>query len=118
VLERSGIVFAWMGPEESTPPPLAPFDCFTAPGSHTFAFKGLWSCNWLQAFEVGIDPAHASFLHRFFEDESLDDVYGKQFRGASAGTIGGERWPMTRVMREFDRPEISFWHATHDPAPA
>ena len=107
VLERSGILLAWLGPEGSTPPPLANFDCFTAPGTHTFAFKGLWSCNWLQAFEVGIDPAHASFLHRFFEDESLEAVYGRQFRGASAGAVDGERWPMTRVMREFDQPSIS-----------
>lgn len=108
VLEKSGVLFAWLGPEGSTPPPLADFDCFTAPGTHTFAFKGLWSCNWLQAFEVGIDPAHASFLHRFFEDESLDEAYGRQFRGASAGAVDGERWPMTRVMREFDQPDISF----------
>jgi phthalate 4,5-dioxygenase oxygenase subunit len=107
VQERSGILFAWMGPEGSTPPPLPAIDCFEAPGTHTFAFKGLWHCNWLQAFEVGIDPAHASFLHRFFNDASLEDTYGKQFRGASAGEIDGEKWPMTRVMREFDQPDIS-----------
>jgi hypothetical protein len=97
-----------MGAEGSTPPPLPELDCFKAPGTHTFAFKGLWHCNWLQAFEVGIDPAHASFLHRFFNDASLEDTYGKQFRGASAGEIEGEKWPMTKVMREFDQPEISF----------
>jgi phthalate 4,5-dioxygenase len=57
---------------------------------------------------VGIDPAHASYLHRFFEDESLEGSYGRQFRGASAGDVQGERWPMTRVMRELDQPEISF----------
>ena len=108
VQERSGILFAWMGPEGSTPPPLPAIDCFQAPGTHTFAFKGLWRCNWLQAFEVGIDPAHASFLHRFFNDASLEDTYGKQFRGASAGEIDGEKWPMTRVMREFDQPDIAF----------
>lgn len=104
--ERSGVLFGWFGPEGQTPPPMPALDCFEAPGTHTFAFKGLWHCNWLQAFEVGIDPAHASYLHRFFEDGSLDDTYGKQFRGASAGEVGGERWPMTRVMREFGRPEI------------
>ena len=108
VQERSGILFAWMGAEGSTPPPLPEVDCFKAPGTHTFAFKGLWHCNWLQAFEVGIDPAHASFLHRFFNDASLEDTYGKQFRGASAGEIEGEKWPMTKVMREFDQPDISF----------
>ncbi|MCY7317996.1 MAG: Rieske 2Fe-2S domain-containing protein [Ramlibacter sp.] len=111
VLERSGIVFAWLGQESTTPPPFPEFDCFAAPASHTFAFKGLWNANWLQAFEVGIDPAHPSFLHRFLNDVALDEVgdnaAGKQFRSAAAGEIGGEHWPMTRIMREFHQPEIS-----------
>ena len=110
---RSGVVMAWLGPEGATPPPLPALDCFVAPDSHTFAFKGLWHCNWLQSFEVGIDPAHASYLHRFFFDESLDDSYGKQFRGASAGDVADERWPMTRVMREFGQPDISYEPVTH-----
>ena len=72
-------------------------DCFAAPDSHVFAFKGLWSCNWLQALEVGIDPGHASFLHRFFEDEEFSgDIYGRQFRAA---TIGADI-PMTRLLRK------------------
>ena len=105
VRECSGVLMAWLG-EGAEPPPLPALDCFAAPASHTFAFKGLWHCNWLQAFEVGIDPAHTSYLHRFFEDESLDASYGRQFRGASAGDVAGQRWPMTRIMREFDRPQI------------
>ncbi|MDW5443073.1 Rieske 2Fe-2S domain-containing protein [Polaromonas sp. SM01] len=111
VQEKSGVLFAWLGAEGTTPPPLPAFDCFTAPGTHTFAFKGLWNANWLQAFEVGIDPAHPSFLHRFLQDEALEDIgqnaAGKQFRSASAGAIDGEQWPMTRIMREFAQPEIS-----------
>ena len=105
---RSGVVFAWLGPEGSAPPELPHFDAFVAPASHSFAFKGLWNCNWLQAFEVGIDPAHPSFLHRYLEDESLEGAYGRQFRAASVGEVAGERWPMTRVMREFCQPEIRF----------
>lgn len=112
VQAAAGALFAWLGPEGNTPPPLPALDCFEAPASHSFAFKGLWQCNWLQAFEVGIDPAHASYLHRFFEDASLETSYGKQFRGASLGEIEGERWPMTRVMREFARPDIA-----HEPMP-
>jgi len=100
VVEKSGIVFAWLGQGE--PPAFPDFDCFVAPGTHTFAFKGHFGCNWLQALEVGIDPAHASFLHRFFKDEDTSAAYGRQFRGASAGT----EIPMTRVLREFARPEI------------
>lgn len=110
VLERSGILFAWLG-EPGRQPPFPAFDCFVAPSTHTFAFKGLWNCNWLQAFEVGIDPCHTSFLHRFLEDAPLEGIgenpAGKQFRSASAGDFGGEKWPMTRVMREFCQPDIS-----------
>jgi len=110
LLERAGVLFAWLGPEASAPPALPAFDCFVAPASHSFAFKGMWHCNWLQAFEVGIDPAHPSFLHRYLQDPSLDNdaAYGRQFRAASVGEVEGERWPMTRVMREFHRPEIRF----------
>lgn len=103
---HSGVVFAYLGPEDVPPPELPAFDAFRAPASHCFAFKGLWHCNWLQAFEVGIDPAHPSFLHRYLQDEGLEQTYGRQFRAASVGEVAGERWPMTRVMREACSPEI------------
>lgn len=101
VVEKNGIVWAYMGPGD--PPPFPNFDCFRAPDTHVFAFKGLWECNWLQALEVGIDPAHASFLHRFLQDEDPADSYGKQFRDAAADT----NIPMTRLLREYPRPEIN-----------
>lgn len=100
VVEKNGIVFAYMGPGE--PPALPDFDCFAAPDSHVFAFKGLWECNWLQAMEVGIDPAHASFLHRFLQDEDPADSYGKQFRDKAGNT----EIPMTKLLRDYPRPEI------------
>ncbi len=100
VVERSGILFAYLG--EGEPPAFPNFDCFAAPGEYTFAFKGLFECNWLQALEVGIDPAHASFLHRFFEDEDVSESYGKQFRGASADSD----MPIAKVLREYESPEI------------
>jgi phthalate 4,5-dioxygenase oxygenase subunit len=100
VVERSGILFAYLGPGE--PPCFPHFDCFTAPATHTFAFKGLIACNWLQSLEVGIDPAHTSFLHRFFHDEDSASGYGKLFRDHSIDSD----MPMTRIMREFPRPRI------------
>ena len=100
VVERSGILFAYLGPGE--PPALPHIDCFVAPGTHTFAFKGMIDCNWLQSLEVGIDPAHTSFLHRFFHDEDPDEGYGKLFRDKSIDS----EMPMTKIMREFPRPRI------------
>jgi len=106
-IERNGIVFAYMG--AGTPPPLPSFDCFVAPESHCFAFKGLIEANWLQALEVGIDPAHASFLHRFFGDEDPNQRYGQQFRDH----VDGAEIPVTQLMRENTRPDISVEPADH-----
>ncbi|NNE25175.1 MAG: aromatic ring-hydroxylating dioxygenase subunit alpha [Rhizobiales bacterium] len=100
VVEKNGIIWAYMGPGQA--PAFSNLDCFRAPDSHVFAFKGLWECNWLQALEIGIDPAHASFLHRFLQDEDPKDSYGKQFRDTADMTD----IPMTRVLREFPRPKI------------
>lgn len=100
VQERNGIIFAYLG--GGTPPAFADLDCFLAPQTHAFAFKGHIECNWLQALEVGIDPAHASFLHRFEEDEDPSGAYGKQFRSTSADSD----IPMTKIMREHNRPHI------------
>jgi phenylpropionate dioxygenase-like ring-hydroxylating dioxygenase large terminal subunit len=109
VVERSGILWAYLG--EGEPPAFPELDCFVAPDSHVFAFKGLWECNWLQALEVGVDPSHASYLHRFFEDEDMSstDTYGRQFRGASASS----NMPMTKIMREYDRPIINVEHTEY-----
>ncbi len=107
---QAGVLFAYLGPEGSALPALPAFDAFRAPATHSFAFKGLWHCNWLQAFEVGIDPVHPSYLHRYLQDDTLDasgrKEFGRQFRAATVGQVDGQRWPMTRVMREFCSPDI------------
>jgi phthalate 4,5-dioxygenase oxygenase subunit len=100
VVEKSGILFAYVG--EGDAPAFPAFDCFVAPDAYTFAFKGYWDCNWLQALEVGIDPAHASWLHKYFEDEDPAASYGRQFRG----TPSDSSLPISKVLREYDRPEI------------
>lgn len=96
----SGVIFAYLG--EGAPPAMPALDCFAAPDSHVFAFKGHFDCNWLQALEVGIDPAHASFLHRFFEDADAAANYGRQFRATSTDS----QMTMTQVLREYTQPTI------------
>jgi hypothetical protein len=100
VMVKNGIVFAYLG--EGAAPAFPEFDCFLAPGTHAFAFKGLIDCNWLQALEVGIDPAHASWLHKYFEDEDTAGSYGKQFRGRPADS----EMPISKVLREYDADAI------------
>lgn len=95
---RNGIVFAYLGP--GSPPPLPHCDALAAPDEYSFAFKGHLNCNWLQALEVGIDPAHASFLHRFLDDGDRDQ--GLQF----SDTVEGSDLSTVAVLREFDCPAI------------
>ncbi len=97
--ERNGIVFAYLG--EGDPPPLPGWDALTAPDAYTFAFKGLWECNWLQGLEGGIDPSHVSFLHRFI-DEDPREVYGQQFSEIVEGT--GQK--LSKLVGDAFRPDI------------
>jgi phthalate 4,5-dioxygenase oxygenase subunit len=104
--ERNGIVFAYLGGGE--PPPFPDYDCFTAPGEYTFAFKGLWECNWLQGVEGGIDPSHVSFLHRFLDEDPRAE-YGQQFREKVSGTDK----TLSKLVGDYFRPHIEVEQAEH-----
>lgn len=102
--ERNGMVFAYLGGQQ--PPPLPGLDCLAAPHAYSFSFKGHLECNWLQALEVGIDPAHASFLHRYSEAGDPGPGYGQQFRD----NTGALPISMTELLREYPRPDIEVEH--------
>lgn len=104
--QRNGIVFAYLGAGD--PPPFPHYDCFTAPEEYTFAFKGLWECNWLQGVEGGIDPSHVSFLHRFVGEDPRE-VYGQQFSEEVEGT--GVK--LSQLVAESYRPDIEVETAEH-----
>ena len=62
-LEMGGLVWAYLGPKEKTPPPPK-FEFTQVPELHRYMTKTWEECNWLQALEGAIDSQHASFLHR------------------------------------------------------
>ncbi|MEJ3742871.1 Rieske 2Fe-2S domain-containing protein [Actinomycetes bacterium KLBMP 9797] len=105
-VERNGIIFAYLG--EGDPPPFPAYDCFTAPDEYTFAFKGLWECNWLQGLEGGIDPSHVSFLHRFIGEDPRE-AYGQQFSEIVEGT--GQK--LSTLVGDAYRPDIEVEEAPH-----
>ncbi len=105
-VEKNGIIFAYLGAGD--PPPFPNFDCFAAPEEYTFAFKGLWECNWLQGVEGGIDPSHVSFLHRFIEEDPRE-TYGQQFSEEVEGT--GKK--LSKLVGDNFRPDIEVESAEH-----
>ena len=63
VVERGGLVWAYLGPADRQPP--APdFEWTRVPESHRNVTKVVEQCNWLQGLEGGIDTSHAPILHR------------------------------------------------------
>jgi phthalate 4,5-dioxygenase oxygenase subunit len=60
-VERSGAVFAYLGPGE--PPLLPAFNFLTVPADHVVTVKLFHACNYLHANEGNIDLLHVSFLH-------------------------------------------------------
>ena len=63
LVERGGVLWAYMGPPELQPP-LPEWEFAMMPADRRFMSKRTQECNWLQALEGGIDSSHVSFLHR------------------------------------------------------
>jgi phenylpropionate dioxygenase-like ring-hydroxylating dioxygenase large terminal subunit len=63
LVERGGILWAYLGPVEHTPP-LPEWEFAIVPAAQRFVSKRFQECNWLQAMEGGIDSSHVSWLHR------------------------------------------------------
>jgi phenylpropionate dioxygenase-like ring-hydroxylating dioxygenase large terminal subunit len=63
--EAGGIVWAYLGPKDKTPP-FPQFDWIDREPDQYFAHKRLQVCNYLQNLEGEVDTAHLNFLHRAF----------------------------------------------------
>lgn len=92
VMERGGVVWAWMGPREERPG-LPEFEFCRVSPDHVYISKCLMKCNYLQALEGSIDYSHISFLHKEVEGAAARaDVFG----------IGG----LIRFANEDVRPTL------------
>jgi len=70
--ERSGIVWAYMGPRDRMPEPPH-LEWARVPENHVVASKYIASCNYVQAMEGDIDSSHVSFLHKRLEALRMSD---------------------------------------------
>ena len=55
VRERQGLLWAYMGPDPESPPPLPDLEFNQVPESHRVLTFRVQECNWLQALEGEID---------------------------------------------------------------
>ena len=62
LVERGGVIWAYMGDPEARPPEPG-FEWIALPDSHKYLSKRWQETNYLQSMEGGIDSVHVSFLH-------------------------------------------------------
>ncbi len=63
LIKIGDVLWTYMGDPPANQPPLPEFEFALVPADQTFTSKRWQECNWLQAFEGGIDSSHVSFLH-------------------------------------------------------
>lgn len=61
-VERSGVVWTYMGPSEKKPA-LPDLEWLMVPESHVFVSKRFQECSWLQGMEGDLDSSHVGILH-------------------------------------------------------
>jgi nitrite reductase/ring-hydroxylating ferredoxin subunit len=85
VEELGGFVFAYMGQDKASPPPLPRYDVLVMDGyrvaerGDTRLGKG-YSCNWLQGAENTTDTTHMAYLHGIYKQcpifKAVEGEYG------------------------------------------
>jgi phenylpropionate dioxygenase-like ring-hydroxylating dioxygenase large terminal subunit len=72
VVEKAGVVFAYMGPGE--PPPFPDYEFLRVPDEYRAIYKVQLECNFFQACEGDFDPSHVSYLHRRLTEQAVNGV--------------------------------------------
>jgi phthalate 4,5-dioxygenase oxygenase subunit len=88
LVERGGVLWTYMGPEQHKPP-LPEWEFATVTPEQRFVSKRLQESNWLQAMEGGIDSSHVSFLHRgnINSDPLFKGAKGNQYNLSDARPV-------------------------------
>jgi len=96
--EVSGLIFTYMG--EGAPPILPDYEFLRYDENHRMLSKVYMDCNWLQAIEGNIDPAHLSYLHR-------------PVRPVDARAVPGSTQSADAYYRGDTRPTLEYEHTDY-----
>src|SRR5581483_715559 len=114
-VERGGLVFGYLGPNE--PPTLPAYECLDAAEDHRASAKYLIECNYLQSLEGNVDPAQLGLLMRLgLSGDSVPvDAIDGQLEVEPEGTEFGVRLLVlqslqaeqpTLAVRNFIMPDL------------
>ncbi len=99
VKEFKGLLFAYLGPPEHTPP-FPFYDTYEIPDLEMAPYAVPFNCNWIQVLDAIVDPVHTAFLHQ----SQFSDGFGKmgaiefyhrdkiRFLGTASRRVGDNIW--------------------------
>jgi phthalate 4,5-dioxygenase len=67
LVEKAGLIWAYMGPLD-VPPPLPALEWLDLPEDQIVASKRVQYTNWVQGMEGDLDQSHLSFTHRWLKE--------------------------------------------------
>ncbi|MDB5820999.1 MAG: rieske [2Fe-2S] domain protein [Rhizobacter sp.] len=109
VRERNGIAWAYMGPDQASPPELPNLEWNLVPAENVHVSFRVQECNWLQAVEGEIDSAHAAILHGRIDSQGAisDWIAKKDLRPIFE--CQKQDFGMSIASRRVLNPETSYW---------
>lgn len=98
VRELGGLIFAYLGKDKETPPPLPRYDILVEDGYRAVErgdaeFGKAYNCNWLQGVENTTDTTHLTYLHGIYDRcpifKAVEGDYGVKIYILSEGSASG-----------------------------
>ena len=114
-----GLVWIYMGPNQSDPPGIPQFEWGLVPEEQRSHYrKVVYECNWMQALEGEMDSTHIYFLHsRLRRDDS--PKYGTFHTALSAEFhLRDADFGMTYAAERLEEDGNTYWRTTHFLFPA
>lgn len=111
--DGAGMVWAYMGPREKTPPKPG-FDWIDFGPDRTYVRKYHLRCNYFQALEGDYDPSHASFLHM---TRDLATPTAISNAAPALGALLGSRGFLNMKWLAFEETDFGMLHVATSPQP-
>lgn len=83
-VERAGLVWAYLGPDDAQPP-LPELEWASVPDEQRYISVRVQQCNWLQSLEGAIDASHSNFLHSSLKTYGDRGQRGSVFGAMNSG---------------------------------
>jgi phenylpropionate dioxygenase-like ring-hydroxylating dioxygenase large terminal subunit len=96
VIERADLLFTYTG--KGAPPLLPDYEFLRGAPESRYVQKTFMECNYLQALEGDIDPAHLSYLHQ--------SLHRRPIMRKAPGTVPGSSKSASSLMRADGRPRL------------